>query len=276
MAISHHYFLNEKEENYSDEPNFLLNCNQVITKHLDNPGFDTHSLARQMNLSRSQLTRKLKLVTGKPPGRYLLETRLTKAKFLLEESRQPIKNIAILCGFSSYPAFWQAFYKYFDQNPGAYVRHEQPGLFIPSVQWNFPPKPSLIESLHELSGCYDWFNTFLRISVKEINNNELRLEDLASEVCCSPSQLLRNFKKLLDVTPMSFIKQLRLLYAIDLIKKNNLLITEVAYQSGFSDQAHLCRSFKSHCGISISTFRKTQPDFLGFSRVRDLVLSNAS
>ena len=276
MGTSHHYFLHEKDQNYLVDNSFLLDCNHVITKYMDDPGFDIEHLASRMNLSRSQLTRRLKSMTGKPPGRYLLEARLVKARYLLEETRQPIKNVALLCGFSSYPAFWQAFYKHYSQSPGAYAQQEESLLLAPSFQWSFPPKPSAIDSLNELLEYYDWFNIFLKVSVEEINNRQLRLEDLASEICCSPSQSLRNFKRLMDITPMSFIKQLRLLYAIDLIEKNNLLITAIAYQSGFSDQAHLCRSFKAHCGISISTFKKARPDLLGFSSIRDLVKRKVS
>lgn len=271
MGTTHHYFLSGQDKHTLTGNNFLLDCNHVITKYMEDPGFDIHILANQLNLSSSQLTRRIKSMTGMPPGRYLLDARLMKAKYLLEESREPIKNVALLCGFSSYPAFWQAFNKRYSQSPGAYAHQEDSLLLSPSVQWSFLPKPNAIESLHELLDYYDWFSIFLKISIEEINNRQLRLEDLASETCYSPSQLLRNFKRTMDVTPMSFIKHLRLLYAIDLIEKNNLLITAIAYQSGFSDQAHLCRSFKAHCGISISTFKKNRPDFLGFSRIRDLV-----
>ena len=61
-------------------------------------------------MSRSQIHRKLKALTGRSPSQYLRLVRLSKAKTMIEEQRGTVSEIAYSVGFSS-PAYFSRCFK---------------------------------------------------------------------------------------------------------------------------------------------------------------------
>jgi len=68
--------------------------------------------------------------------------------------------------------------------------------------------------------------------------------------------LSRKLNSLIDQSPSNFIRLMRLNRAAELLKKKVGNIAEVAYQVGFSDQAHFTRSFKKEFDLSPSDYAK--------------------
>lgn len=60
----------------------------------------------------------------------------------------------------------------------------------------------------------------------------------------------RRFKSVTGLTPMIYIRILRLEKAKKLIKKGNIMLTDVATSCGFSEQGYFSRCFKKHFGIT--------------------------
>ena len=83
----------------------------------------------------------------------------------------------------------------------------------------------------------------------------ISLKELASQFTCTPFHLIRCFKKECGLTPYAYLLRLRLERARELIRKGRPLV-DAALETGFSDQSHLTRHFKTHYGISPGIFRR--------------------
>lgn len=96
-----------------------------IAKELgQNPSapWDLRTIASKHGLSESTFRRQWAEVMSTPPHRYLLELRLRKACRLLAESRQPVREIAYLCGFEDELYFSRRFRLQMKMSPRAYRR----------------------------------------------------------------------------------------------------------------------------------------------------------
>ncbi len=94
------------------------------------------------------------------------------------------------------------------------------------------------------------------VSIKEVVNNHifsgLSVEDLATLTNLSVSTFTRSFQTLFNDTPANYIKRKRLERAKDLLAMSDLSVSEIAFQTCFTDVAHFSRSFKTayHCSPS--------------------------
>ena len=100
-----------------EDAQWLKRLEGIIDNKLSDPNFRVQDLAIAMHLSRSQFTRKLKALTDLTPGAWLQETRLQRAKKLLElNGHDSIKAVAYEVGINpSY--FAEAFKKRFGKLP---------------------------------------------------------------------------------------------------------------------------------------------------------------
>jgi len=97
---------------------FLSTINQIIEDNLDNENFSVEDLAQNAGLSRSMLHRKLIKLTGKSAGDLISETRLNRARELLENDVATASEIAYMVGFNSPSYFNKVFKEYFHVSPG--------------------------------------------------------------------------------------------------------------------------------------------------------------
>lgn|GEM_PF-1262383 len=92
----------------------------------------------------------------------------------------------------------------------------------------------------------------------EINlPNHLCLDKIAQQACLSKFHFSRLFKQHLGVSPIQFIRNLRIYRATDLLRSTNLAIATVAEQTGFNDLSDFYRRFKKVHGMPPSDFRKS-------------------
>lgn len=87
-----------------------------------------------------------------------------------------------------------------------------------------------------------------------MDNSEFSVEVFSSELCMSRPVLYRKLKSLTGQSPQDFIKVLRLKHAAKLIREGGVLISEIAYLSGFSDPKYFSTSFKKFFGVSPSKY----------------------
>jgi signal transduction histidine kinase/DNA-binding response OmpR family regulator len=83
-----------------------------------------------------------------------------------------------------------------------------------------------------------------------LTNADLNGEMLADKLNISRVHLYRKLKALVDCSSSEFIRRVRLKHAITLLDANNLNISEVAYDSGFSSPAYFSTCFSSFYGMS--------------------------
>ena len=101
------------------EDTFVEKVEKIILSHLDKEDFSIHELAREIHLSRSQLHRKIKALTGMSASIYIRHIRLQKAKELLYTSELSIAEIAYQVGFKTPVYFSQIFKETFGESPNA-------------------------------------------------------------------------------------------------------------------------------------------------------------
>lgn len=102
----------------------------------------------------------------------------------------------------------------------------------------------------------DWVKELKQIIQDQIDTN-LNLTEISRTLDINSSYLSREFSKHFDNLSFGeYIRKLRIEKAIELIKKDNFSLTEIAYLTGFSDQSHFTRIFKQHTGKSPSLYKK--------------------
>lgn len=105
------YFINR----LTDSIYLLLNANKPI---------DVNAVAARMNMSYSQLYRKLSVLTDLTPVQYIQRVKVSKAKRMLSRNPEMSLNIvAEQCGFSDYSNFVRAFKNVLNLTPTQYVRN---------------------------------------------------------------------------------------------------------------------------------------------------------
>jgi AraC-like DNA-binding protein len=109
---------------------------------------------------------------------------------------------------------------------------------------------------------------FLEKAIKFVEDNlddpEIGIEDLASILAMSRSQLYRKFIALLGEKPNEFIRKYRLKRAADLIKQGFGNVTQVAFEVGFNDPAYFAKCFKKLYKMNPFEYEKK------YSRNKDL------
>ncbi len=85
--------------------------------------------------------------------------------------------------------------------------------------------------------------------------SDFRVEDVASFVGLSRSQLVRVFKAQCGRSPQAVLGELRLSHAKQLLSATGLSLTEAALSSGFSSAARLSEAFRAALGVSPTAYR---------------------
>lgn len=93
----------------------------------------------------------------------------------------------------------------------------------------------------------------MRHAVGLIDNSKgtYSVENLASETCLSRKQFERVFSRHIGTSPKRFLRTIRFQNALAIKAANPLTsITDIAYQCGYFDQAHMVNDFKKLSGMT--------------------------
>lgn len=94
------------------------------------------------------------------------------------------------------------------------------------------------------------------VLIESRKGRDVTPETAANAVGLSPRQFARLFQAHLGLSPKKFILETRLRYARFLVETSTMPITSVAFETGFSDGAHLATAFKAKYGVSPGNLRK--------------------
>ncbi len=86
-----------------------------------------------------------------------------------------------------------------------------------------------------------------------------RLIDLARQAGLSLQHLSERFVKEIGVTPHQYLLQQRILSAQDMLQRDDLSITEIGLEVGFSSGQHFATSFKRLTGLTPRAYRQQTP-----------------
>lgn len=101
----------------SAEQVFLDKVMRAIEANMSEEDFGVEELAKEVTMSRSQLHRKLIALTGQSPSEVLRNTRLLRAKELLQKKAATPSEVAFRVGFNSHTYFSKCFKEEFGISP---------------------------------------------------------------------------------------------------------------------------------------------------------------
>ncbi|MGB5262539.1 MAG: two-component regulator propeller domain-containing protein [Lutimonas sp.] len=104
------------------DQDFLMNMQKIVLKHIEDPGFGVEQLSEKMNLSTSQLHRKLNALIDQAPGQFIRNMRLQKAVELIKQNKDSLIDICYKTGFNDQAYFSRAFKNQFGCTPTAYKK----------------------------------------------------------------------------------------------------------------------------------------------------------
>ncbi|MEM6362135.1 MAG: ATP-binding protein, partial [Bacteroidota bacterium] len=111
---------NERKIQNPDE-SFLSNVIDIINENLMQHDFSIDQLCDKVGLSRSNLFRKMKSITGSSPSDLIQEIKMNKAKELLaNEPHARIEDVAYRTGFNDPRYFSTLFKKHFKKTPSEF------------------------------------------------------------------------------------------------------------------------------------------------------------
>jgi len=106
----------ETKVEQSQDP-FVLKVIKLLEENISDSYFGVAELSQALKLSRSQLFRKLKAITGETPAIFIRKHRLKKARLLLEEDKGNASEVSYMVGFSSPNYFYKCFKKEYGVTP---------------------------------------------------------------------------------------------------------------------------------------------------------------
>lgn len=89
---------------------------------------------------------------------------------------------------------------------------------------------------------------------QDLKNPDFSAEAFAATVGMSRMQLHRKLKSLMGLSASEFIRKERLKRSADLLKRENLNVSEVAYAVGFNDADYFTKCFKEEFGMTPSQY----------------------
>lgn len=104
----------------SADQKFLSKTIKIIEENFEDEKFGVETLANKVNMSSSQLNRKLNALIGQPAGQLIRSMKLQRAADLLRQNVGSVAEICYKVGFNDQGYFTKAFRKQFGVSPSEY------------------------------------------------------------------------------------------------------------------------------------------------------------
>ena len=96
----------------------------------------------------------------------------------------------------------------------------------------------------------------LDIMDKQMDNNTLTVDELVEEMSMGRTVFFNKLKSMTGLSPVEFIREMRIKRAAQLLEDRKYNITEVTYMVGMNDSRYFSKCFKNTYGITPSEYRK--------------------
>jgi AraC-like DNA-binding protein len=105
----------------SIDQRLLKRAVDVIENNMKDPSFGVEEMSREIGMSRANLNRKIKSITGFPPSELIRNIRLRRAATLLLNKADSVSQIGFIVGFDDHSYFSKLFKKQFGVPPSEYA-----------------------------------------------------------------------------------------------------------------------------------------------------------
>lgn len=122
------YFYNEITLNpnnlkiSAEYKDFLKNCINIVEKHIDDADFNIKTLAEELGMSRENLYKRIKSISGHSSNSFIRFIRLRKAAEIFITTDNTIKQTMYIVGMNDIKYFRAQFKKVFLMNPSEYIK----------------------------------------------------------------------------------------------------------------------------------------------------------
>jgi AraC-like DNA-binding protein len=99
-------------------------------------------------------------------------------------------------------------------------------------------------------------NLFMSNSIQDFQS----LDNLTEQVYYSSRHLNRKSQSIFGLSAEELIIYKKFLHSVNLMHAEKTTLTDIAYRSGFYDQSHFCRIFKSYTGITAKEYKNNKSD----------------
>ncbi len=119
--------------------------------------------------------------------------------------------------------------------------------------WN---KDNNSEQLAEDYGAYfvekdvDFLNKIRQIIEENLDNSDFNIDAIASSLNLSRSAFFKKLKSITGLAPVDLVKDIRLNKAVELMRKTDMSISEIAFAVGFKDAGYFGKCFKKKYQVS--------------------------
>ena len=130
-----------------------------------------------------------------------------------------------------------------------------------NIKVQIQPQPSdeWESSLPQITSYDDEFICKVIQSIEEnIDKTDFKIETIAENLNMSRPVFYRKIKAIIGLSPIDFVKKIRVKRALQLLDTEQFSIAEVAYQSGFTTPQYLSKVFKEIVGCSPSEYIQNQ------------------
>ena len=91
---------------------------------------------------------------------------------------------------------------------------------------------------------------------EQMDNAELTIDEFAEQLMLSRTIFYRKLKSIVGLTPVDFIREIRIKRAVQLIDSDEYNFSQVAYMTGFNDPKYFSKCFKKGIGITPSEYKE--------------------
>ena len=109
----------------SQDQSLLKKAIKIVEDNIGDSTFSVESMAKEIGMSRTNLHRKIKGITGLPPSELIRNIRLRKAAVLLLNQAESVSQIGYTVGFEDHSYFSKSFKKQFGVPPSEYLRSKR-------------------------------------------------------------------------------------------------------------------------------------------------------
>ena len=91
---------------------------------------------------------------------------------------------------------------------------------------------------------------------EHISDQDLKIDDLAKAMAVSRTVLYGKVKTLSGMSPVDFVRHVRMVKAEKMVADTGMTLSEIAYAVGFTDPKYFSRTFKQKTGVTPSEYRR--------------------
>ena len=98
----------------------------------------------------------------------------------------------------------------------------------------------------------------MKFITDNISDPDMKIDNIAQAMGMSRSVLYGKIKNAVGMTPIDFVRHIRIMKAVELLQTTHETLSSIAFEVGFSDPKYFSKVFKKEMGVIPSDYREKQ------------------